>query len=103
METCSLCRIAKGRAGGARMYEDDSLVVVLVMQTGQAGYVLVIPKAHEPTLEALGMALEAHLFKTSLRATESLGDAGLDFRGMDLQVVQQSDAHVHLRVSPMTN
>ena len=117
MEDCKLCELTttRGRFGdfagnpglrGHRVYEDARLIVLLVWRSGQAGQLLVVPKTHAASFEALGEAMQSHLFKISQRATDSLGDAGLDFINSEVQVVAQQsqqsakEAHVYLTVSP---
>ena len=116
MEDCKLCELTMtgGRIGsfagdpglrGHRVYEDARLIVLLVWRSGQAGQLLVVPKTHAASFEALGEALQTHLFKISRRATDSLGDAGLDFINSEVAVVTDEspkEAHVYLTVSPHT-
>jgi histidine triad (HIT) family protein len=63
-ESCIFCDIASGKAGVPFVYEDDTVVAFNDIRPIAPQHILVVPKAHHPTLlEAQSEADEALLGK----------------------------------------
>jgi histidine triad (HIT) family protein len=45
---CIFCAIVAGTAPAERVYEDDSVVVIMDIYPAATGHVLVIPRRHSP-------------------------------------------------------
>lgn len=100
MTSCNLCQIVNEGPPLGRVYEDDFLVV-FVDTSGGPAQVLVVPKLHEESLEALGAATQQHLYKISQRAGRSLHAATGLHSDSGLAVLPAAAGHAHLRVRPL--
>ena len=97
MTSCNLCHIVSRGLPRGRVYEDDLLVVLMDTSDGPA-QMLVVPKLHEGSLEALGAAAQHHLYKISRRAGRSLHVAAGIAPDVRLQVLPADEGHAHLKV-----
>jgi histidine triad (HIT) family protein len=104
MVTCVFCGIAKGDVPAHVVLEDDDVVAFLDTKPLFHGHVLVIPRAHVPTLAELAPASVEPLFARvralSRAVPRALGAEG-SFVAMN-NVVSQSVPHLHVHVVPRT-
>lgn len=102
---CIFCSVAGGDPAAASVVEverDDETVSFLDHRPLFPGHVLVIPKAHRPTLAELSAQEACALFAQSRRVALALpGALGAEGAFVALNnVISQSVAHVHLHVVP---
>ena len=104
MAQCPFCEIASGARAASVVHQDDQTVAFLDHRPLFPGHVLVVPRAHVPTLAALPRAqMEPLLAAVQLvsRALElALGCQG-SFMALNDRV-SQSVAHLHVHVVPRT-
>ena len=109
MDNCIFCRIAAGEIPSSTVYEDDRFKVILDLNQGMKGHMLIIPKAHfenvyEMPDEALerAMVLAKRLGKAAKKAFEEAGEPldGLNILQNNGQAAGQTVMHYHLHVLP---
>ena len=101
---CTFCEIAAERQPAARVYADETAVAFLDHSPLFKGHVLLIPRAHHPTLGELPAAAVGPLFQLAqrlARAVESALGADGTFVAMNNRV-SQSVPHLHVHVVPRT-
>ena len=101
-KSCVFCEIIVGRQDAARVFEDELTLAILDHSPLAIGHVLLMPKAHLPTLPELG---EESLIAIS-RGARALAAAMPDALGADgsfiaqNNVVSQSVPHLHVHIVP---
>ena len=60
---CIFCQIAEGKMQAIKIYEDRSVLAVLDINPASEGHLLIMPKAHFETLEAIPDDILSLLFK----------------------------------------
>lgn len=99
---CTFCEIAAERQPAARVYADETAVAFLDHSPLFKGHVLLIPRAHHPTLGELPAAAVGPLFQLAqrlARAVESALGAGGTFVAMNNRI-SQSVPHLHIHIVP---
>lgn len=99
---CTFCEIAAERQPAARVYADETAVAFLDHSPLFKGHVLLVPRAHYPTLGELPAAAVGPLFQLAqrlARAVESALDAGGTFVAMNNRI-SQSVPHLHIHIVP---
>ncbi len=99
---CPFCDIAQGRAKAHIVYEDDAFIGFLDHRPLFEGHVLLVPRAHVPTLGELDLALAPAFVGAVQRVMRALEDA-LGAAGTFVATnskVSQSVAHLHVHVVP---
>lgn len=102
MSECSFCAIVDGRLGASVVWEDDTVVAFLDRAPVFKGHVLVVPRAHVETLDALPADSVGGFFLAVQRVAAVLPSA-LDAHGTFVainNVVSQSVPHLHAHVVP---
>ena len=102
MEDCAFCEIGAGRVAADVVLDEADLVAFLDHRPVFPGHVLLIPRAHVPTLEELPDGLAATLTRGARRlagAVRRATGAEGTFVAMN-NVVSQSVPHLHLHVVP---
>ncbi|MDO8362283.1 MAG: HIT family protein [Actinomycetota bacterium] len=102
MTSCTFCEIVAGVVPADHVYADDETVAFLDRSPVFKGHVLVVPRAHVPTLAELPAAQLASYFGVVQRVAAALPVA-LDARGTFVainNVVSQSVPHLHTHVVP---
>lgn len=100
---CLFCRIVAGEIPARKVHEDDDVIAFEDINPQAPTHLLVIPRRHIPTLDALTEADVSTIGTTVLRATEIARRAGLPHDGYRL-VVNNGEAagqtvfHLHLHV-----
>lgn len=103
MDDCLFCKIADGRIPSDRVYEDDEVVAFRDIDPQAPVHVLVIPRRHIESADALAAADAATvmaMFAAAQRVARALGVAESGYRlvtniGAD---AGQSVQHLHLHL-----
>ncbi len=103
MDDCLFCRIADGRIPSDRVYEDDEVVAFRDIDPQAPVHVLVIPRRHIESADALtaeDAATVMAMFAAAQRVARALGVAESGYRlvtniGAD---AGQSVQHLHLHL-----
>lgn len=101
---CTFCRISNGELPAALVLEEDSVLAFLDVRPLFPGHVLVVPRAHHPTMLDLPAAEVGPFFATVQRVAAAVTDA-MAAQGTFVaanNVVSQSVPHLHLHVVPRT-
>jgi histidine triad (HIT) family protein len=99
---CVFCAIAAGDVPATMVVRDDDVAAFLDMRPVFKGHVLVVPRAHVPTLSDLPAAEIATLFAAVQRIARAV-EAGLGADGTFVAMnnkVSQSVPHLHVHVVP---
>ena len=102
MTACTFCRIASGELAAHIVHDDGSHLAFLDHRPLFPGHVLVIPRAHVPTLDELPEADVGPLFALAQRVARAL-EASLGADGTLVAAnnrVSQSVPHLHIHVVP---
>ena len=101
---CSFCEIVAGREPASRVYEDGAALAFMNLRQANPGHVLVIPKAHVPTIDLLAPDLAASLFQAVVLVARAVGrcfaPAGLSIWQSNGVAAGQEVFHVHVHVLP---
>jgi histidine triad (HIT) family protein len=105
---CLLCDFIAGREESSPVYDDEYAMAVMDLFPVTQGHVLVFPRAHADSLEALDEELGAHLFRVGCRLARALYRSGLPCEGVNMlladgEAAGQEVFHVHLHVFPRTS
>ncbi|MBI4144699.1 HIT domain-containing protein [Candidatus Woesearchaeota archaeon] len=103
-QQCIFCRIAEGKVQARKVYEDEFFLVVLDINPGTPGHMLVMPKEHysilpqlpEEVINHLGM-LSKRLSQAALRALKAQGTTIFAANGV---AAGQRASHFLLHVIP---
>jgi histidine triad (HIT) family protein len=99
---CVFCEIAAGRTAADVVLEDDASIAFLDHRPLFPGHVLLVPRAHVPTLLELPDAEVGPLFSNARRIAGAL-ERGLGAQGSFVALnnrVSQSVPHLHVHVVP---
>jgi histidine triad (HIT) family protein len=99
---CLFCAIAAGEIPSAMVLRDDDVAAFLDARPVFKGHVLVVPRAHIPTLADVPAAGLATLFAAVQRVARAV-EAGLGADGTFVAMnnkVSQSVPHLHVHVVP---
>lgn len=101
---CIFCKIAHGEIPSARVYETEHAVAFLDINPVNRGHLLVVPRAHHPTLADLPDDLSAHaasLLPRLCRAVRAAtGAEGLNIINNLGRVAGQTIDHIHWHIIP---
>jgi len=101
---CIFCKIIAGEIPCAKVYETDAVLAFLDIAPVNAGHVLVLPKAHYPTLMDLpgdpGGDLIAALSAVGKAVMEATGADGLNLIQNNHEAAGQLVHHVHFHLIP---
>jgi histidine triad (HIT) family protein len=99
---CAFCQIVAGLRSAAIVASDDAAVAFLDARPVFKGHVLVVPRAHVPTLADLPAGALGPYFAAVQRLARAV-EAGLGADGTFVAMnnkVSQSVAHLHTHVVP---
>jgi len=99
---CVFCEIAAGRSVAAVVLESEASIAFLDHRPLFPGHVLLVPRAHVPTLLELPVDQVGPLFANAQRIAAAL-ESGLGAQGSFVAVnnrVSQSVPHLHVHVVP---
>jgi histidine triad (HIT) family protein len=102
MTGCLFCAIAAGEVPASMVLRDDDVAAFLDARPVFKGHVLIVPRAHVPTLSDLPAAGLGTLFAAVQRIARAV-EAGLDADGTFVAInnkVSQSVPHLHVHVVP---
>lgn len=84
LEPCVFCEIVAGRAPASIVYEDDLCLAIMTIGPVNPGHLLVLPRAHAPSLADLDEATGGHLFAVAMRMAAAIRASGLRCEGINL-------------------
>lgn len=101
---CIFCKIVAGEIPCAKVYETDVVLAFLDIAPVNAGHVLVLPKAHHPTLmdipSDMGGDLTVALSAVGKAVMEATGADGLNLMQNSYEAAGQVVHHVHFHLVP---
>lgn len=101
---CPFCAIVAGDAAASRVWEDATAVAFMDLRQAVPGHVLIVPRRHVQTLDALEEDTAAHLMRLAVRiakATHAVSEpAGFNLWQSNGEAGGQEVPHVHLHVQP---
>ena len=101
-DACAFCDIVAGRTPATIVASDALTVAFLDLRQFHPGHVLVVPRAHVPTLSDMPPAALGPLFAAVQRVARAV-EAGLGADGTFVAMnnkVSQSVPHLHVHVVP---
>jgi len=101
-ETCPFCKIVAGEIEAKIIFEDKISTAFLDVRPLFPGHVLLIPKAHYPTLLDLPAELVGPFFTNAQKLARKVQDA-MEAEGTFVainNVVSQSVPHLHVHIVP---
>ncbi len=103
MSSCLFCRIIAGEIPGPRVYEDDDVVAFDDIHPQAPMHVLIVPRLHVPTLNALDPSHDALVGSMIRRAAAIAGARGYAEGGYRTVLNCNAQAgqtvfHIHLHV-----
>jgi histidine triad (HIT) family protein len=101
-ETCPFCKIVAGEIEAKIIFEDEISTAFLDVRPLFPGHVLLIPKAHYPTLLDLPAELVGPFFTNAQKLARKVQDA-MEAEGTFVainNVVSQSVPHLHVHIVP---
>ena len=102
--SCIFCRIVAGEIPAEVIASEADGVAFLDVQPLADGHVLVVPRAHVPTIEDLEPAAAAALFQLVRRLAgpvrQALGAAGTTIGINNGEAAGQTIPHVHVHIVP---
>ena len=103
-DDCIFCRIAAGEISSDTVYEDDDFRVILDLNPGSRGHMLIIPKEHYQDIYELsdecGMKLMAVAKKMAVAAKKALKADGINLVQNNEEAAGQSVPHFHIHIIP---
>ena len=104
-DACVFCQILEGALPGSRVYESDTLVVLMDIDPVTPGHLLVLPKAHLPDLADLTGELADEMFSVARTMAAAIRRTTLRCDGVNLfyadgEAAFQEIFHAHLHVFP---
>lgn len=104
MSECVFCAIVQMAAEASRVYEDNDTLAFMNLRQGNPGHVLVIPKAHIETIDALDLDTAAALSHTLVKVAQAIQIAfkpdGLNVWQSNRAAAGQEIPHVHFQLLP---
>jgi len=103
MSDCLFCRMVSGDIPARRVFEDDQMIAIEDINPQAPMHLLVIPKAHIPTLNDLEDSHDGLIGAMTRRAAALARDRGYADRGFRTLFNTNKDAgqtvfHIHLHV-----
>jgi len=99
---CTFCAIAAGDIPATMVLRDDDVAAFLDARPVFKGHVLIVPRAHVPTLSDMPVAALGTLFAAVQRVARAV-ESGLGADGTFVAMnnkVSQSVPHLHVHVVP---
>jgi len=105
--SCIFCRIVAGEVPAEVVEREPDVVAFLDVQPLADGHVLVVPRAHAPSIEDLEPAAADALFRVVRRLAGpvrgALGAAGTTIGINNGEATGQTIPHVHVHIVPRWN
>jgi diadenosine tetraphosphate (Ap4A) HIT family hydrolase len=103
--SCIFCRIVDGREPASIVHQDDRVVAFMDIRPVVAGHVLVVPRQHAASLEALQDEDGAAMFALGKRVAQALRRSITRCEAVNLFLADGAAAgqtvfHMHLHVLP---
>jgi histidine triad (HIT) family protein len=102
--SCIFCRIVAGEVAAEVVAREPEVVAFLDVQPLADGHVLVVPRAHVPSVEDLEPAAAEALFRAVYHLArpvrEALGAAGTTIGVNNGEATGQTIPHVHVHIVP---
>ncbi len=104
MDECIFCKIASGKIGAEKIYEDEKVLAFLDIRPRSPGHTLVIPKKHFEVISDMDDELVAEVFKTVKKVMKmlkkSLKPDAFTVGVNDGRASGQEIPHVHVNIFP---
>lgn len=104
MENCVFCRIAKGELPASRVFEDESTLVFMDLQSVNPGHMLVVVKPHRANVYELDDELAGAAWRTAARMARAVkavvGCEGVTLLQANEKAGAQTVFHFHIHVVP---
>lgn len=104
MENCVFCRIVKGELPASRVFEDESTLVFMDLQSVNPGHMLVVVKPHRANIYELDDELAGAAFRTAARMARAVkavvGCEGVTLLQANEKAGAQTVFHFHIHVVP---
>jgi len=104
METCVFCRIANGELPASKIFEDDSTLAFMDLQSVNPGHALVVVKPHRANIYELDDDLASAAFRTAARVARAVkkayGCEGVTLFQANELAGAQTVFHFHIHVLP---
>lgn len=104
MENCVFCRIVKEELPASRVFEDESTLVFMDLQSVNPGHMLVVVKPHRANIYELDDELAAAAFRTAARMARAVktvfGCEGVTLLQANEKASAQTVFHFHIHVVP---
>jgi len=102
--TCVFCKIAGGAIPAAKVLEDDVCIAFMDIGPLSPGHVLLVPKVHAQTLDALSAeqaaAMLRHLPALVKAVQDATGCEGVNILQNNGRAAHQLVPHVHVHIIP---
>ncbi len=108
MSDCEFCKIISGEYNSSKIYEDDTILAFMDIQTVNEGHILIIPKKHVELIADLDDETSAKMFVIAGKINRALRRSDLKLEGInyflaDGEAGGQEVFHTHLHVYPRYN
>lgn len=104
MSSCIFCQIVSGQAPASIVYEDDLVLAIMDINQPNPYKVLVLSKAHLPTIYELDDATAAAIMQAAVRVARGIrevsGCEGLNVMQANGTAAGQDVFHFHLHLVP---
>jgi len=104
MENCVFCRIVKGELPASKVFEDESTLVFMDLQSVNPGHMLVVVKPHRANIYELDDELAGAAFRTAARMARAVkavfGCEGVTLFQANEKAGAQTVFHFHIHVLP---
>jgi histidine triad (HIT) family protein len=102
VDGCIFCDIVAGRAPASIVWADDAAIAFMDLRQPTEAHVLVIPRMHVETIDALPLDLAGRLMQGAVLVAramrETLHPAGLSLSQSNGEAAGQEVPHVHLHL-----
>ncbi len=102
MDDCVFCDIVAGRAPASIVWADDAVVAFMDLHQPTEAHVLVVPRMHVETIDALPLDLAGRLMRgvvlTARAMRQVLQPGGLSLSQANGEAAGQEVPHVHLHL-----
>ena len=102
MKDCIFCKIISGEIPSNKIYEDDSVIVIMDLHPHADGHMLVIPKKHYIDFTELDDQIIIHINMVA-KKMKDLIYSKLNAQGISLRInygLYQEVKHFHLHIIP---
>lgn len=109
MDNCIFCMIAAGQIPSSTVYEDETFRVILDLNQGMKGHMLILPKEHYKDVYELPEETAAKAMviakRLAMAAKKAFAEAGEPLDGLNIlqnngEAAGQTVMHYHLHVLP---